>query len=337
VRRWTVAIIASVIAHAVALVWAVPAKQPAAGASRAPASPGGDGEPVAIVLLDDESGGGGAGVAIETYHEGSEVAISSGNAGRSAAHAASPGTGVEGAPHRGPAHSPLMRMREPDLSVGALSSDFIEKFLRNSKPLQPLERLPEERIADELKEARKNHDWERVVALNEEQRRLDLRPAGGGTYRADKPGFGATVERDGTIHLHDKRTFDATDAIMRVYGIDPYAAEKLRLLDRTRDQRALIAKRYRHDQLSRAAELMQKNIDRMWLATRDTAARKHALFELWDDCAETGDDDLVAGARAARELVLGVIRSRLTGADAYTPEELAHLNARRTSRELFAP
>jgi len=334
VRRWTVAIIASVIAHAVALVWAVPAKQPAAGASRAPASPGGDGEPVAIVLLDDESGGGGAGVAIETYHEGSEVAISSGNAGRSAAHAASPGTGVEGAPHRGPAHSPLMRMREPDLSVGALSSDFIEKFLRNSKPLQPLERLPEERIADELKEARKNHDWERVVALNEEKKRLDLAPSGGGTYRATKPGYDAKVERDGTNHLNDRVTFDASDAIMRAYGVDPYASEKLRLLERTRDQRALIGKRYRHDQLSRSAEIMQNNIERAWLAARDVAERKQLLFELWDDCAETGDDELVAGGNVARELVLAFIHAK---GIAYTPDELARFNAKKTSRETFAP
>jgi len=334
VRRFPVAIIVSVIAHAVALVWAVPVKHAPPGASAASAAAAND-EPLAVVLLDEPagSGGGDAGAPSVTVHPGSEITIATtGQAGRheTTKPSRTAGNGT------GPTHSPLMRMRKPGLDV-PLSSEFLEAFLRNSRPPPPPELLPEERIAEELKEARKNHDWERVVALNEEQRRLDLRPAGGGTYRADKPGFGATVERDGTIHLHDKRTFDATDAIMRVYGIDPYAAEKLRLLDRTRDQRALIAKRYRHDQLSRAAELMQKNIDRMWLATRDTAARKQALFELWDDCAETGDDDLVAGARAARELVLGVIRSRLTGADAYTPDELARLNAKRSSRDVFAP
>jgi hypothetical protein len=339
VRRFPVAIIVSVIAHAVALVWAVPEKHAPAGASAA--AGGASDEPLSVVLLDDDSGGsaaGGAGAAVPdiTVHPGSEVTIATGQAGRR--ETPGPATKPSGTTGtgRGPTHSPLMRMRKPGLDV-PLSGEFLETFLRNSKPRPPPELLPEERIAEELKQARKNHDWERVVALNDEKNRLDLEPSGGGTYRADKPGFGATVERDGTIHLRDKRTFDATDAIMRVYGVDPYAAEKLRLLDRTRDQRALIGKRYRHDQLSRAAELMQNNIDRMWLATRDLAARKQALFELWDDCAETGDDDLVAGAKGARELVLGVIRSRLTGADAYTPDELARLNAKRTSREVFAP
>lgn len=82
---------------------------------------------------------------------------------------------------------------------------------------------------------------------------------------------------------------------------------------------------------------MQRNIDRLWLATRDLVERKQGLFELWDDCAEDGDDELVTASKAARELVIATIHARLTGADAYSADELARLNARRTSRETFAP
>jgi hypothetical protein len=71
--------------------------------------------------------------------------------------------------------------------------------------------------------------------------------------------------------------------------------------------------------------------------TSDLAGRKAGLFELWDDCAETGGDEVVAGGTAARALVLGVIRGRLRGSDAYTTAELAQLNARRRSTAVFAP
>lgn len=318
------------VVHAIALVvWALPDMQPARSPGP-PAGSAGASEPVAIVLLDDDSGGGGGGGGgVERSVGSAIVAHGCGPPGRPQPTEAPRGNGVT--------HSPLMKMRtRPELNV-PLSGAFIEQFLRTSKPPPPPEQLPEERIADELREARKQHDWERVVALNEERTQLDLKPSGGGTYRADKSGFRADVDRDGTIHLRDKPTFDATDRIMRAVGEDPYAAEKLRLLDRTRDQRALLAKRHRHEQLSHAAIIMAKNIERLWIGTTDVAARKQGLFELWDDCAEDGDDELVAAAAQARVLLIGFVQSKLTGAAAYTADELAKLNATRTSRAVFAP
>ena len=319
------------VVHAIALaVWALPDMRPA----RSPGPPGagsaGASEPVAIVLLDsDASGGGGGGDGVAPSIGSAITTPGSGHPGGLVPGEAPRGNGVT--------HSPLMKMRSgPDLNM-TLSPEFVANFLRNSKPPPPPEQLPEERIADELKEARKNHDWERVVALNEEKKHLDLKPSGGGTYRADKSGFRADVDRDGTVHLRDKPTFDATDRIMRAVGEDPYATEKERLLDRTRDERALIAKRYRHEQLSRAAIIMQKNIERLWTGTTELAARKRGLFELWDDCAEDGDDEVVAAAVQARLLLIGFIQSKLTGGEAYTADELAKLNAKRTSRAVFAP
>jgi hypothetical protein len=61
------------------------------------------------------------------------------------------------------------------------------------------------------------------------------------------------------------------------------------------------------------------------------------LFELWDECEETGDAELVSGAEAARATVIGWIQVKLRGASAYTPTELARLNAHRRSQQVFAP
>ena len=69
------------------------------------------------------------------------------------------------------------------------------------------------------------------------------------------------------------------------------------------------------------------------------AARRDALFELWDECAETGPEQLVTAGREARKLVVGVIRARLPAgsADAYSSDELVALNKTKQSKATFAP
>ncbi len=132
--------------------------------------------------------------------------------------------------------------------------------------------------------------------------------------------------------------FDITDALMRNKGIDPYASKKLEYLDSTRDQRVQIGQRHRAKQLEQAAVIMKGNLGRVWsLPTPE--ARREALFELWDECAETGTDDLIAAGRAARTLVIGVIRSRLPAGsvDAFTAADLATFNRKRQSKATFAP
>jgi len=207
-----------------------------------------------------------------------------------------------------------------------------------SQPLAPPPDTPE-RLLEERAEARRDHhSVEEIVALNDRIARQDLQPSGGGTYRAEQRTFTARVDADGSAHLEDKpREIDTQDRLMVRVGIDPYARNKLALLDRTRDQRVALGERHRHAQLAHAAELMQRNIDRLWTTAPDLAARKRALFELWDDCAETGSDELVAAAAAARRLVIGTIRARLRGADAYSAAELAALDAIRRSTAAFAP
>ena len=159
-----------------------------------------------------------------------------------------------------------------------------------------------------------------------------LQPDGRG-MKAEHVAVSMRVAPDGTVAIHDKPTGDLTDMVMRAVGIDPYASAKLKMLDTTRDERVAFGARYRAEQLARSPELMQRNIDWLWSKATSAAARKQGLFELWDDCAETGDDDLVAAGRAARAYVLGIIRSRVR----FTDEEILHFNKVRESQEIFAP
>jgi hypothetical protein len=82
---------------------------------------------------------------------------------------------------------------------------------------------------------------------------------------------------------------------------------------------------------------MNANLVRLWATTQDVAARKQGLLELWDECAETGDADLVEGGKAARAMVEQWIQVKLTGADRFTTDELARFNAHRRSRATFDP
>src|SRR5262249_8706762 len=120
---------------------------------------------------------------------------------------------------------------------------------------------------------------------------------------------------------------------------DPYASRKLHVLDATRDQRAEIGSRHRIEQLSKAAQIMRANLDRVWATVRDLDARKQALFELWDVCAETGGATARGAGAVARRLVVGFIRAKLPAgsASAFTAAELAAFNLKRQSQAAFQP
>ena len=133
--------------------------------------------------------------------------------------------------------------------------------------------------------------------------------------------------------------FDVTDWLMRSHGGDPYASKKLSFLDATRDERVQIGGKHRTEQLARSTQLMKRTLDALWVAPADLAARKRALFELWDDCAETGDREIIDGGQAARRLVIGFIRAHLPAGSpgAYTATELAALARSRQSKAAFEP
>ena len=111
------------------------------------------------------------------------------------------------------------------------------------------------------------------------------------------------------------------------------------MLDATRDERAAIGARYRRDQLVHASQLMKAAADRLWSSGLEVAAKKRELFALWDDCAETGAPELVEASQRARAFLVGFVNAKLPpgSADAFSPDELARLNARRVSRAVFAP
>jgi hypothetical protein len=199
----------------------------------------------------------------------------------------------------------------PSLENGP-SGDFMSTFLANSKPLPaPIEKSGE------------------------------LRPDGQGA-KSEHRAFSMKVAPDGTVKITDEPnvklepgglSFDINDALMRREGIDPYASYKLKVLDETREERVAMGKQYRTQQLARSREIMNRNIARLVGSTTDTDALKLGLFELWDDCAEAGDDELVVAGRAAREQVIAYIRGHLS----YSADEVAQLNKRRRSHVPFAP
>lgn len=135
-------------------------------------------------------------------------------------------------------------------------------------------------------------------------------------------------------------SFDATDWLMRLSGRDPYWAAKMSFLNRTREARVQMAQEHRGEMLRAAASMIREQAKLAWAAPGLSAsARRRALFELWEECAETGDAELVKAGRAARRALYGFIRGHLPAgsADAYSDDELAAWNRGRASRQRFAP
>ena len=134
-------------------------------------------------------------------------------------------------------------------------------------------------------------------------------------------------------------TFDITDWVMRMAGRDPYLAAKLRFLDRTRAERVELAAEYRKELLRNVTVIVREHLARLWSQPGDPADKRRLLFELWDECLETGSPDEIEAAGQARKAILGFIRDRLPAgsAHAFAAAELTALNRERTSREPFAP
>jgi hypothetical protein len=362
VRPLPAALAISAIFHVAVFAWLHERPQPPAVPKRPPAATNDaprEQEFTEVVLLDDHDVAAGpraSGLGPRVQNQIRSRAHADPDA-RSPAPDAPPGPPAK--------HSPLMTMRQPEITHGP-SQAWLDDFLARSKPLAPAD-SEHERIANALADDRKLDDpnWvehaspDQVAAARfarEEHRAQrdaeELKPAGNGTYQSHHGAFDATVARDGTVNLHDKPSVELSpgcifagcpmsldDAMMRAAGIDPYRAAKLHWLDKTREERFQIGLANRKTELAHSAQAMQRNLTWMWNKTRDPAERKLALFEMWDEVAESGDDDLVRGGQAARSYLVGFVRSKLPegSVGAFTGDELAQLNAHRRSQEPFAP
>ncbi|HWN68076.1 MAG TPA: hypothetical protein VNM90_10590, partial [Haliangium sp.] len=198
--------------------------------------------------------------------------------------------------------------------------------------------------------------------------RDDWAPSGEGTYRVADLAFTARIARDGQVTIDDKPSFelapslprvredplhpgnlllmmdiarfDVTDWLMRSSGMDPYSARKARFLDQTRDARAAMRAEAQREDLRNAIAALPDLLGAIWRDPGLTATeRRELVFRLWDECTETGSEELVSASRTARATILGFIRRTLPegSPDAYTAAELESLNATRKSTQQFAP
>ena len=348
-RGLAVAVVGSLLVHTVALAWwtardlELPeAKVLAAATEPAPPQVATiDPPPIEVVFFDEPSnGGGGAPVPAST----SDVPV---KRGRIVQRGSETGAELVGpsTPSEGTSRSPYMTMRRPgDEPLEGPSGEFMEDFMNRTKPLPPPPDIPGERIGNEIADLRAKLARagryspdelramrEEIVRLNAEREAEELKPAGGGTYKTEKETFKAKVNADGSVKIEDD--IGGMDKFMKEHGNDPYRANKLAYLDRTRDQRVAIGKRYREQELKKSVIYMQKNIARLWSMTTDVQKRKQGLFDLWDECSETGTPEEIAGGEDARAFVMAHIR----GTVRYTPDELRALNAQRHSKQPFAP
>ena len=339
------ALVASVAVHVGVLAWASGSYQPI---KRLPAVYAPEPEPLDVVLFEEH-----APVAVATRDGGI------GSHATAPAGGGSPRVAVS-SPHHDETpppverHSKYMTMRqpgkEPELALPrSFEDDFVARSPQGKVDPSAVDdpHWTERASPDEVTAMRAARLAEREAKANDE-----LKPAGGGRYTSEHGAFTAQVDPDGTAHFDNKPDVDLKpsclfagcnmsfdDALMRRHGIDPYASAKRQWLEKTFDERAAIGLAHRKDELAHSAAYMQKNLAWMWQKTKDPIERKQALFELWDEVAESGDDDLVAGGQAARSYLVGFIRSHIPegSADAVPADELAQLNAHRQSHTVFAP
>lgn len=134
--------------------------------------------------------------------------------------------------------------------------------------------------------------------------------------------------------------FDITDYVMRKIGDDPYNHAKAKFLDETRDQREAMWQAESEERLREALQTLPAQLAKIWLHDAWTEAeRRQVLFDLWDECAETGSAERVRLGKQIRVTIMAFIRRNLPAgsAHAYSEAELKTLNARRSSKAAFAP
>lgn len=213
----------------------------------------------------------------------------------------------------------------------------------------PEEQTLEERVAASITPPRivlHPRGWEPPLVVERVER-----IAGGWAFRL--PHTTAVVHDDGDVTFHDRRgsadlefgggadgamatatvTFDLTDIVAGLAGVDLLAPERLRFIDAIEERRAALELLQRQATLGATLGRLPARLAAIWRGPGTSAERRLALFEEWDDCA-----DDVWGADA-RRIIIDFIRTELpAGSDVgFTTEEIRRLDATRLSEEAFRP
>lgn len=177
-----------------------------------------------------------------------------------------------------------------------------------------------------------------------------LMPRADGGYEIKEGQFSARIAPDGSLTFTDKTAMqkwgglsyqiDVTDEIMRAVGNDPYGYQKNQIRVQTQALREKMASdacraRYRDSLTDLRGQLGQ-----IWADTsKPVRARRHLLFQLWDECAEEGDPELLQFAAMARETIYAFVRRELPDGSelGFREEELSQLNRDRHSKARFEP
>lgn len=172
----------------------------------------------------------------------------------------------------------------------------------------------------------------------------------GGGYRFEDPTFTAKVAPDGTVEFEDRGydgedgnplsfTFDVNDWMASAAGDDPYSHEKRRFLEATREERLEMARIACGERLSRSLVNLPSRLEQIWASAQPPEDKRRVLFDLWDECAESGSPELKRYGQLARATILHFIRKRLPkGSEhSYSALELKRLNDERISRLRFEP
>lgn len=158
------------------------------------------------------------------------------------------------------------------------------------------------------------------------------------------------VNPDGTVTFRKWRptfdiaklmlTFDVSFMIMQARGKDPYAPQKLEYLDRTREKRLAIRKRWNRSIERGYFRTLNSRLLKLWRRKdMSYAAKRWTLFELWDECLENGTSERARKAQRARSMIIAFIRKQLPkgSAHAFTAAELARIAKLRAGESPFKP
>lgn len=175
--------------------------------------------------------------------------------------------------------------------------------------------------------------------------RPELVPHPDGSYSYRGHAFTATIRPNGEVVYSDRGaveydvgsgsgSFDIGDMIMGAAGADPYAAERAWFEEEHQELIDRLVDEARAGDRERALRRLRGRLSLIWQdRTHSAEHRRRELFDLWDDSSE------LEGDRAARDAILGFIRSELPASseDAYPASEISTLNASRHSTERFSP